>query len=42
MKVGIIGMGFIGVSHIEAIRRVGFAELVAVTDVNSELARKKA
>ncbi len=35
-------MGFIGVSHIEAIRRIGFAELVAVTDVNLEVAKKKA
>lgn len=35
-------MGFIGVSHIEAIRRIGFAELVAVADVNYELARRKA
>ncbi len=42
IKAGIIGMGFIGVSHIEAIRRVGFAELVAVADVNYDLAKKKA
>jgi Predicted dehydrogenases and related proteins len=42
IKAGIIGMGFIGVSHIDAIRRIGFAELVAVTDVNYELAKKKA
>ena len=42
IKVGIIGMGFIGVSHIDAIRRIGFAELVAVADVNYELAKKKA
>lgn len=42
VKVGIIGMGYIGVSHIEAIRRIGFTELVAVADVNYSLARKKA
>ncbi|MEA4965163.1 MAG: Gfo/Idh/MocA family oxidoreductase [Oscillospiraceae bacterium] len=41
-KVGIIGMGFIGVSHIEAIRRIGSIELYAVADVNYELAQKKA
>ena len=41
VKAGIIGMGFIGVSHIEAIRRIGFADLVAVTDVNHDLAKKK-
>ena len=42
IKAGIIGMGFIGVSHIDSIRRIGFAELVAVADVNYELAKKKA
>ena len=42
VRAGIIGMGFIGVSHIEAIRRIGFAELVAVADSNYELAKKKA
>jgi predicted dehydrogenase len=42
IKVGIIGMGYIGVSHLEAIRRIGFTELVAVADVNTALARKKA
>jgi predicted dehydrogenase len=41
IKVGIIGMGFIGVSHIEAVRRIGFLELSAVTDANYELALKK-
>ena len=42
IKVGIIGMGFIGVSHIDAIRRIGFLDLVAVADQNYELAKKKA
>jgi predicted dehydrogenase len=42
IKAGIIGMGFIGVSHVEAIRRIGFADLAAVTDVNHELAKRKA
>ncbi|MDR3644485.1 MAG: Gfo/Idh/MocA family oxidoreductase [Clostridia bacterium] len=42
INVGIIGMGFIGVSHMEAVRRIGSANLVAVTDVNFELARKRA
>ena len=42
IKTGIIGMGFIGVSHVEAVRRIGFADLIAVADVNYELARKKA
>jgi predicted dehydrogenase len=42
IRAGIIGMGYIGVSHIEAVRRIGFAELAAVADVNFDLARKKA
>lgn len=42
IKAGVIGMGFIGVSHLEAIRRIGFAELAAVADVNYELAARKA
>lgn len=42
IKAGIIGMGFISVSHIDAIRRIGFTELVAVADVNYGLAQKKA
>ncbi len=42
IKVGIIGMGYIGESHIEAVRRIGACELYAVADTNYELARKKA
>jgi len=42
IKCGIIGMGFISSSHIDAIRRMGFAEVSAVTDVNWVLAKKKA
>ena len=42
ISAGIVGTGYIGVSHIESIRRIGFGELVAVTDANTELAKKKA
>jgi predicted dehydrogenase len=42
IKAGIIGMGYIGASHIEAIRRIGFARLTAVADANCDLARVKA
>ena len=42
IKAGIIGMGYIGASHIEALRRIGFVEVVAVTDVNTGLAGRKA
>ena len=42
IKVGIVGMGYIGESHIEAVRRIGFCELYAVADTNAALARSKA
>ena len=42
VKAGIIGLGLIGRSHMDAIRRIGFAELAAVTDANRMLAREKA
>ncbi len=42
IKVGIIGMGYIGESHIEAVRRIGFCELYAVADTNAALAKSKA
>lgn len=42
VKVGIIGMGFIALSHMDAVRRIGIADLVAATDVNYELAKKRA
>lgn len=42
IKVGVIGTGFIGPVHIEAIRRQGAAEVIALSEVNAELARTKA
>ena len=42
IKVGIIGMGYIGESHIEAVRRIGVCELYAIADTNAELAKAKA
>lgn len=42
LRVGIVGMGFIGGSHIEAIRRIGPAQLVAVADAIPQVARRKA
>ncbi len=42
IKVGIIGMGYIGESHIEAVHRIGCCELYAVADTNADLAKKKA
>lgn len=42
IKTGIIGMGYIGESHIEAVRRIGLCSLAAVADTNTELAKSKA
>ena len=33
IKVGVIGMGFIGATHIDTLRRIGGVEVVAVADV---------
>ena len=41
-RVGVLGLGYIGVSHVDALRRIPGVELVAVTDVNADAARKKA
>ncbi|WP_350312553.1 Gfo/Idh/MocA family oxidoreductase [Dickeya fangzhongdai] len=42
INVGIIGSGFIGPAHIEAIRRLGFVNVVALCDSPLELAQEKA
>lgn len=42
IKAGIVGTGFIGPAHIEAIRRLGFVEVIALADSDMEIARKKA
>ncbi len=42
IKTGIIGLGLIGTIHIDALRRIGFVDLVAVADVNYEMAKNKA
>ena len=42
INVGIIGMGYIGESHIESVRRIGMCNLVAVADTNYQLALNKA
>jgi len=42
INVGIIGMGYIGESHIEAVRRIGLCELSAIADTNAKLANSKA
>jgi len=42
LKVGIIGTGFIGPVHVEAAKRTGLADVVALADVNDEVAATKA
>lgn len=40
MRAGIIGIGFIGAAHIEALRRLGYVDVVALADPNG--AKEKA
>jgi predicted dehydrogenase len=42
IKAGIIGTGFIGPAHVEAARRLGFVEMIALCEAGDELARAKA
>jgi len=42
IQVGIIGTGFIGPAHIEALRRLPNVEVLALADINQEIADKKA
>ena len=42
INVGIIGSGFIGPAHIEALRRLGFVQVVALCDGSQALAEEKA
>ena len=39
IKVGLIGTGYIGMVHLEMLRRLGGVEVAAVADTNKELAR---
>ena len=42
ITAGIIGTGFIGPAHVEAARRLGNVEILAVAEANEELAQEKA
>lgn len=42
IKAGIIGTGFIGPAHVEAGRRLGNVEFIAVAEANADLAKAKA
>ena len=38
IKVGLIGTGYIGMVHLEALHRIGNINIVAVSDINKSLA----
>ena len=40
--MGLVGPGFVGMHHIDAVRRLGFVDVVAIADVDEQLARAKA
>jgi predicted dehydrogenase len=42
IKAGIIGTGFIGPAHVEALRRLGCVEVVGLAESNASLAAEKA
>lgn len=42
INVGIVGSGFIGPAHIEALRRLGFVQVVALCDGSLVKAQEKA
>jgi predicted dehydrogenase len=39
--MGIVGTGFIGPHHIDAVRRLGFVDVVAIAEANEALAKSK-
>ena len=41
IRVGVVGLGYMGKKHIECYGRIGQAELVAAADVNAEKIREK-
>jgi predicted dehydrogenase len=40
--MGLVGPGFVGLHHVDAVRRLGFVDVVAIADVDEKLARAKA
>jgi predicted dehydrogenase len=42
IKAGLIGAGFIGPAHLEAVRRLGFIDVIAISELNQDLADSKA
>lgn len=42
LRIGIVGFGFVGPHHLDAIRRLGFAEVAAIATSSARTAREKA
>jgi len=42
IRTGVIGTGFIGPAHVEALRRLGFVDVIALAEANDDLAKRKA
>src|SRR5215813_3579522 len=40
--MGLVGAGFVGPHHVDAVRRLGFVDVVAVAGSNEESGRRKA
>src|SRR4030095_8601355 len=40
--MGLVGPGFVGVHHIDAVRRLGFVDVVAIAATSEASARRKA
>src|SRR6266536_5690500 len=40
--MGLVGAGFVGPHHVDAVRRLGFVDIVAVAGSNEESGRRKA
>ena len=41
LRVGVIGIGFIGAAHVEALRRLGYVDVVAVANHNNGAQKAK-
>ncbi|MBM3853569.1 MAG: Gfo/Idh/MocA family oxidoreductase, partial [Verrucomicrobia bacterium] len=42
LRIGIVGFGFIGPHHLDAIRRLGFAEVTGLATISADDARQRA
>lgn len=42
LRIGIVGFGFIGPHHLDAIRRLGFAEVTGIATISEDDARQRA